>query len=341
MRSHLLSFLLAIGLAGEALPAVAPEYQTATQARISGSYLIVMLANGSKTMVPVASLNTEDREWLTALSLQKPMAASKGNVVVVAGPVNPTGPKIRKTIEKAVVEGPLETVQLCPPNLMRDQIGGTCMLYARIHWLDIAGYYTQTPAIYKIINPAPPSAPWLAPEYRLGLTSVFTDHKPYPVIHRLPPQAEPFEWARGELRKGRPLLAAFPREIWQALPPGFIAAHPWNGGDVGHQIVVNGFTWNKDTRQGTFHIINSWAELPEFDLTTQAASGDAMVIEGSLSPMGEKTEAPVGGVRETVQSIRFIKKAGSVNLYEVVTTHGTRRMAAATEEAVRSMIDNP
>ena len=46
----------------------------------------------------------------------------------------------------------------------------------------------------------------------------------YSVIHRLPPQVEPFEGARDELRKGRPLLAAFPCEIWQALPPGFIAA---------------------------------------------------------------------------------------------------------------------
>lgn len=98
---------------------------------------------------------------------------------------------------------------------------------------------------------------------------------------------DPFEWARGELRKGRPLLAAFPREIWQALPPGFIAAHPWGGGNVGHQIVVNGFTWNSETKQGTFHIINSWAELPEFDLKTEAAKGGALVISYSMLPKGE------------------------------------------------------
>jgi hypothetical protein len=340
MRLHLLSFLLMIGLAAKAFPAVSPEYQTATQARISGSYVMLVQADGSKSMVPLKSLNDEDREWLVALSRNNPLVG-KGTVAVVAASTPSSGPKVKKTIETSTIQGALETVRLCPPNLMRDQIGGTCMLYARIHWLDIAGYYTQTPEIYKIINLAPPSAPWLAAEYRNGLVSVFTDHKPYPVIHRLPPQAEPFDWARDELRKGRPLLAAFPREIWQALPPGFIAAHPWNGGDVGHQIVVNGFTWNKETRQGTFHIINSWAELPEFDLTTQAAGGGAMVIEASLSPMGEKLQTEAASMKETVKSVRLIKTVGAMNLYEVETSHGIRRMVAANEEAVRQLAEAP
>jgi hypothetical protein len=56
---------------------------------------------------------------------------------------------------------------------------------------------------------------------------------------------------------------------------------------VGHQIVINGFTWNSETRQGTFHIVNSWAELPEFDLKTEAAKGGALMIQESLCPKGE------------------------------------------------------
>lgn len=318
---------------------VSPEYQAAKQARISGNYAVVILADGSKAMVPLAKLSAEDRTWLDQLSQQKPAAAGKGTVVVVAAEPSATA-GIRKTLVTSSVEGPVETVQLCPPNLMRDQIGGTCMLYARIHWLDIAGYYTPTPDIYKIINLAPSSSPWMAPVYVSGLTSVFTAHTPHPIRHRPSPELDPFDWARSELRKGRPLLAAFPREIWQALPPGFIAAHPWNGGNVGHQIVINGFTWNRETRSGSFHIINSWAELPEFDLTTEAAGGGAMVIEESLSPRGEKI-APATADREVVTAIRFIKRVGAVNLYEVDTNRGTRRMAAATEEAVRDLVEKP
>lgn len=341
MRFTFSVILLAIGFAFHAEAAVSPQYQSATHAKISGTYMMVVYANGSKSMVPLASLKPEDHEWLVNLSEKKPMTATKSQVVYVAE-AEPAPVKPRITIEKSVIEGPLETVQLCPPNLMRDQIGGTCMLYARIHWLDIAGYYLPTPDIYKIINGTPPNAPWLEPRYLRGLTTIFTNHKPNPVRHRLPPQVEPFEWARAELRKGRPLLAAFPREIWQALPPGFVAAHPWNGGNVGHQIVINGFTWNRQTRKGTFHIINSWAELPEFDLTTDAAAGGALVIEESLSPVGEVLQQPAASpAKEIVQGIRLIKTVGAVNLYEVKTNLGTHRMMAASEEAVRELVENP
>ncbi len=300
---------------------------------------MVVLADGTKAMVPVTSLKPEDNEWLIALSQKKPMAESKSKVTIVtaaeASPVT-----VKTTLTRSSIEGPLETVQLCPPNIMRDQIGGTCMLYARIHWLDIAGYYTQTPEIYKIINGTPPNAPWREPRYVHGLSTVFTTQKSQPVRHELPAQAEPFEWAREQLRKGRPLLAAFPREIWQALPPGFIAAHSWNGGSVGHQIVINGFTWNKETRRGTFHIINSWAELPDFDLTTEAAGGGALAIEESLSPVGEVLKEPAGGsAREVVKSIRLIKAVGAVNLYEVETNRDTRRMVAVSEDAVRELVE--
>ncbi len=333
-------FVLLLVIACKAGAAVSPEYQAATQARINGSYIVVVLANGTKAMVPVASLKPEDSEWLVALSKKNPMAASKGTIsVVAADTINPTAAKT--TVVTSSVVGSLETVQLCPPNVMRDQIGGTCMLYARIHWLDIAGYYIKTPDIYKIINGTPPDTPWLEPRYIQGLSSIFTSHRSPPIRHRLPGEVEPFAWARDQLRKGRPLLAAFPREIWQALPPSFIAERSWHGGDVGHQIVINGFTWNNETRKGTFRIINSWAELPDFDLTTEAAAGGALVIEESLSPVGEmvKGGSAGGSGKEVVKSIRRIKSVGAINLYEVETNLGTRRMAAASEEAVRELVE--
>jgi hypothetical protein len=328
-------FLAALLLLGAArMMAVSSRFQDVTNARIENGYAIVLHADGSKRVVPLASIDSVDREWLTELSRRSPLAQGKSKVTVVNEATLVTA---KKTIQIAKVEGPIETVQLCPPNVMRDQIGGTCMLYARVHWLDIAGYYVDVPAINRVINNTPPDHPWSAPHYVQGLTSIIRDHKPRPVLHALPPQEDAFEWTRQELRKGRPVLGAFPREIWQALPPGFVAAHPWNGGSVGHQIVINGFTWNQATRQGTFHIINSWAELPQFDLATESAKDGALVIEQSLSPFGEfKPKAD----KEVVQAITFVKAVGKTNLYEVQTNLGTRRVLALNEAAAREMIEN-
>ncbi|MFA6961938.1 MAG: hypothetical protein WC205_14375 [Opitutaceae bacterium] len=314
--------------------AVSSQFKTAVKARIDKTYAVVIFADGTRSLVPLTTLTEEDRAWLTNLGNENPVARGHSTVTVEAAS---TVIPVKKTIVTASVEGPLETVRLCPPTVARDQIGGTCMLYGRVHWLDIAGFYVNNGTIYKISNVADSEHPWKDPGYYQGMYDLLTGFTPKPVIHNLPPQVEdPFDWARGELRKGRPILAAFPREIWQALPPGFIAAHPWNGGSVGHQIVINGFTWNKEAGKGTFHIINSWAELAEFDLQTEAAKGGALVIEQSLSPKGEP---PPVTVKEVVKSITFVRTAGKTNLYEVQTNLGTRKIAAASEETVRALVE--
>jgi len=284
-----------------------------------------------KTMAPLASLTTADLAWLTQLSPANPLAKGKSSVVVVASTET-----AKKTIQIAKTEGTLETVQLCPPNVIRDQVGATCMIYARVHWLDIAGFYVNAGDIYKITNGAQLDNPWASPRYMAGMTGIMGDFRSKPIAHSPPPQAEPFYWAREELRKGRPLLAALPREIWQAFPPGFVAAHPWMGGPVGHQIVINGFTWDTATEKGSFHVINSWHELMEFDLSTDSVKGGLLIIEKSLSPIGE-THAEE--VKETVQKITFIKAVGSTNLYEVETNLGTRRVAAPSEEKIYSLVE--
>ena len=326
--------LLAIGLLlVGGVRAESARFANAVKARIEKGYAVVQFADGAKTMVPMASLPDEDRAFLTALSNQSPLAHGKSEVVVAKETFN-----VKKTIQVATVVGPLETVQLCPPSVPRNQLGATCMLYGRVHWLDIAGYPLDNASIYRISNNVSPDHPWTDPRYYQGLTALTTTGKPPPLIHNLPPQEEdPFEWARGELRKGRPLLAAFPKEIWQALPPGFVAAHPWNGGSVGHQVVINGFTWNQETKQGTFHIINSWEELLEFDLKTEAAQGGALVIEQSLSPRGEM---PAPTAKEVVKTITFLRVAGKTNLYEVETNLGRRKVAAASEDDARALVEN-
>jgi hypothetical protein len=328
MKTRLLLSLLAI--AGP-LFAVSARFQDAVKARLENGYAVVLFADGTKTMVPLSSLKEEDRTWLTNLSSENPLARGKSQVTVVKEQI-----QVKKTIQLSKTEGPLETVQLIPPNVMRDQLDATCMIYARVHWLDIAGYYVPVVDIYKIINNSNPARPWADPFYRTSMSNLMVGFKPRPQFHRLPPQADPFAWARDELRKGRPVLASFPREVWQDLPPGFIAAHPWSGGDVGHQVVINGFTWNRDTQQGTFHIINSWKELPEFDLKTEAAEG-AMLVETSLSPKGEQQEE---AAKVTVIGITLLSTMGKTNLYRVTTSDGIRKVAAPDEVAARQMVES-
>ncbi len=302
----------------------------AVKARIEKGYATVLFSDGHKTVVPLHSLSESEIDRLTQLSIDSPLAHGKSEVIVAKEPA-------KKTIVTATVKGPVETVQLCPPSVPRNQIGGTCMLYGRVHWLDIAGYYADNGMIYRVSNVADADHPWKDMRYLVGLENLVNGFSPRPLVHDLALQEDPFDWARAELRKGRPILAAFPKEIWQALPPGFVAAHPWGGGSVGHQIVINGFTWNSETKQGTFHIVNSWNELPEFDLKTEYAKRGVLVIEQSLSPKGEPQPEQA---KEIVKNITLIRNAGKTNLYEVETNLGKRRIAAADEDAVRSLIED-
>jgi hypothetical protein len=323
------SALAALLLIAGPLLAVSPKFQDAVKARIENGYAIVLLANGSKTMAPLADLKPDDRAFLTQLSIDSPLAHGNSKVVI-AKELVPT----KVTIAASTTVGPLETVQLIPPNVPRDQIGGTCMLYARVHWMDIAGYYVDNVDIYKIINNADTEKPYNTPGYYAKMDNIVMQF--HPSVHRWTPKIDAFEWTRQELRKGRPVLGSFPREVWQDLPPGFVGKHPWNGGSVGHQIVINGFTWNSETHEGTFHIVNSWKELPEFDLKTEAAQG-AMEVEYSMSPKGEPREA----VAQTrVTKVTLVKAVGKMNLYEVDTNNGPERVAAADEATARSMVES-
>lgn len=327
MKFRLLAllFLVACG----SVFAVSPKFQSVVKARIENGYAYLLYADGRKGMVPVASLAPDDKDWLTALCVQSPLARGNSTVVVVS-----EAKQVHKTIQVSKTEGTLETVQLIPPNAFRDQLDATCMLYARVHWLDIAGFYVKTVDLYKIINNSNPKTPWTDPFYLRSTYQLPALFNPRPWVHGLPPQADPFTWARDELRKGRPVLAAFPREIWQDLPPGFIADHPWSGGSLGHQVVLNGFTWDSATRQGTFHVVNSWKELPEFDLKTEAATG-AMLVQMSVSPAGE-VEPPAEPV--VITKVTLLSTIGKTRLYQVDTNQGVQKVAAPDEESARDMV---
>lgn len=309
----------------------------AVAARISGNYAKIMMADGTKSILPLDRMTDDDREFVVQLAQNQPLEKGTSQVTVAKAS---SLIKARKTILVQEREGPLETVQLVSPNVPRDQIGGTCMLYARVHWLDIAGYYMTRGEILKVINNCPPDAPWENPLYYQALDGFVNGHTPTPRVHEAPKHNQ-FEWARNELRKGRPLLAALPREIWRALPDDFLADRPWSGGRVGHQIVINGFTWNHKTQTGTFRVVNSWRQLFEFDLSTADIQRDELLIEASMSPVGEPlSEEEKASGPPVVEYVEFIREAGTVNLYEVTTDRGVLKVAAASESAARAVVES-
>ena len=183
--------------------------------------------------------------------------------------------------------------------------------------------------------PADKDDPWTNPHYGPALDQFVTSYVPATALHNPPRQDNVFEWIRGEVRKGRPVFAALTHEIWQALPPQFIAAHGWDGGKEGHAIVVNGFTWNNQTHKGSFHIINSWEQLYEFDLPVENAEG-MLAYPRSLTPKG-RIEAP--DAPEQVKRVTLLQARGQINIYEVETNLGIRKVAAPNEAAARALIE--
>ena len=57
-----------------------------------------------------------------------------------------------------------------------------------------------------------------------------------------------------------------------------------------------------------------------------------------MSPKGEA--APAATVKEVVLTITFLRAVGKTNLYEVKTNLGTKKIAAVSEEAARSLIED-
>ena len=166
---------------------------------------------------------------------------------------------------------------------------------------------------------------------------LFLKQKPSPVVHFPDGTLSPFDWARQELRKGRPILSALPEDIWMSLPADFLATHPFDGSSkIGHQVVINGFTFNPATQKGTFHVVNSWKVLSEFDVPVEKKDEKRILMEQSLSPRGEPPEQ---AAKVTAGAVTLIRQVGKQNLYSVETNLGPRKVAAASEEAAKAVVE--
>jgi len=306
------------------------RFAALSAARVEGGYVYVLFENGRKSMLPTGSLPTDELAWVTTFAAAHPLARGKSSVVTAKV-------EAKQTIEKQAVENGVETVQLCAPAKLRDQIGGTCMLYGRVHYLDIAGYPVEDAEIYRIINNVPTHQPYLDYRYYVGMMMLFLKQKPSPTVHIPDGTIAPFEWARQELRKGRPILAGLPEDIWMSLPADFLATHPFDGsGKIGHQVVINGFTYHPETRKGTFHVVNSWRVLAEFDVPVEQADERRILIEQSLSPRGE---APEQAVKLVAGAVTPVKQVGKQSLYSVETNLGLRKVLAANAAAAKAVVE--
>ena len=309
---------------------VPAKFKGLAAARAESGYVAVLYENGRKGMLPAGSLTEAETAWLNAFAADHPLAHGKSTVVTAKT-------EVKKTIEKQATENGVESVQLCAPAKLRDQIGGTCMFYGRVHYLDIAGYPIEDGEIYKVINNVPTNQPYLDYHYYVGMLMLFLKQKPSPIVHFPDGTISPFDWARQELRKGRPILSALPEDIWMSLPADFLATHPFDGSSkIGHQVVINGFTYNPATQKGTFHVINSWKVLSEFDVPVEKKDEKRILMEQSLSPRGEPPEQ---AAKVTAGAVTLVRQVGKQNLYSVETNLGPRKVAAATEEAARAVVE--
>ena len=57
--------------------AVSARFEPAVKARIDGGNVVVLFADGTRSIVPLASLGAGDRAWLPELSVHSPLAKGK------------------------------------------------------------------------------------------------------------------------------------------------------------------------------------------------------------------------------------------------------------------------
>jgi hypothetical protein len=309
-----------------------PRTEDLAAARVEGGYVTVLFKNGRRGLLPVTDFAEIELEELEAFAAEHPLARGKSSMVIAKV-------EQKKTIEKQATEEGTETVLLVSPAKLRDQIGGTCMFYARVHYLDIAGYPVSDAEIYRVINNVSTDQPYLDYRYHVGMQMLFLRQKPIPVVHFPDPTLSPFEWARQQLRKGRPVLAALPENVWLSLPADFLATHPFDGsGKIGHQVVINGFTYNETTKKATFHVVNSWRDLAEFDVPVEIRDEQQknILIEQSLSPKGEPPEE---AVKVVAGAVTLLKPVGKQNLYSVETNLGPKKVMAVSEEGAKEFVE--
>ncbi len=307
-----------------------PKLEEIASARIEGGYVTVMLKNGRKGLFPLVDLTDAEVEEMKTFAAANPLVKGKSSVVTAKV-------EVKKTIEKSETVNGTETVQLCAPAKLRDQIGPTCMFYARVHYLDIAGYGVADGETYKVINTVNQAEPYRDYRYHVGMQLLFLKQKPSPIVHFPEGTLPPFEWARRELRKGRPILAALPENIWLSLPADYLATHPFEGNSkIGHQVVINGFTYNAATKKATFHVVNSWRVLAEFDVPVEPRDEKNIVMEQSLSPKGEPPEQ---AVKIVAGAVTLLKPVGKQNLYSVETNVGPQKVMAVSEERAKQLVE--
>jgi len=127
---------------------------------------------------------------------------------------------------------------------------------------------------------------------------------------------------------------------WKNLDPKVLArqlpADPANAHAVPYLHAINGFTYNPATKKATFHIVNSWRVLAEFDVPVEARDEQNILMEQSLSPKGE---LPEQAKKIVAGAVTLLKPVGKQNLYSVETNVGPQKVLAASEEGAKQFVE--
>ena len=141
------------------------------------------------------------------------------------------------------------------------------MLYGRVHWLDIAGYYADNGMIYRVSNVADAEHPWQDMHYLMGLDNLVNGFLPKPIVHDLALQDDPFEWRPPRESRRSPGFAhaqrrasggAFRASHGQKVSPVVWRAVRRGVTDIRHPAVSPGLSASLSQRRRTFILQNSW-----------------------------------------------------------------------------------
>jgi len=200
-------------------------------------------------------------------------------------------------------------VLLCAPaQCWRDQIGPTCMFSTPAACINPRHRRLRGVAdgeIYKVINNRQPGGALQGlPFIHVGMQLASSSSRSrVPIAHyrdkaRLPP----FEWGRARELPAKgpgPSSRPCPRTSGCRCRRDYLRHPPLRRATakIGHQIVINGFSYNPATKEGPpFHIVNSWARACRSSIIPVRAGRDErnILMEQSLSAEGPSPPEQAG-----------------------------------------------
>ncbi len=314
----LFALLLALALVPSVL--ARGKFDNAVKARIDGNYAKVLFKDGRKGVFPLKELANEDLVVLNQLAAESPLPAGNTRVESYVPVKTKRVTIVKKEIKDGVEtvelntpssihdQGQAPTCRYYAFAHALDIAGYFIDVDRIINWRRVAettdaqraaadritrgdGWGTTALLEGDVAAAAArlcPQAAYHAMSFNevahrmteTALASANTPEKRLKAYFAGIGQPANWEWIRGEIREGRPVLAVLISDYWRVLPAEYFEKHPAPSRDIGHAMVIHGFTWNEAKGTGSFMLINSWEVAPQMTVTLDNARD---VLYGSFS----------------------------------------------------------